>query len=570
QPDQRPELAREKLLEVHRATGRKKLQIILDLPDPAAFVRRLPLEDLFFLVKELERDEAAELVAMAAPHQVRGMIDLDCWKKDRVDSGRLKDWLSLLREGGGESLKEVLGTIDSSLLILQLRRSLRVYRREPEESPEELEEDFDFTLDNNYFIRFRRPQEESLLRALLEALFEQDHHRYLLIMEALLWSLDSILEEEAYRWRKSRLEDRGFPDYFDAIEVYHYLEPEGAEERLEQKEVLDPAGEPPEEGIMAPSYPVLARMPGNFFLESLGAGFTEEERERLQWELVYLANRGLVADRIDLSEPEAARGSLQRVQGYLNIGLEYLSGGRPERARELLRERYLQRLFQVGHSLLLKLGRRAARLEARGRLSPAGVPLSLLDSPYREVTLGLLKTRPQFFTGFGGAGGTEYRDFRELKEAQLVEETLEKVEFLEEFFFERLGVRPQALKELSLEGCYPDLLEDITLSTIFLTSWSWKVLEGSFDFLPLDAGRLEELHRALTELSRGRLTLRESLRSELFLWLEGIPAGDPKRLAHGQEFLSFCLNILEDEFIPLETSRGIDPRYIRGLLVRVY
>ncbi len=569
EPGRRLELFREKLVEIHRAAGRRKLELILDLPEPVGFVRRLALEDLFFLVKELDREEAAELVAMAAPEQVRGMIDLDCWKKDRVDSGRLKGWLSLLKEGGGEPLREAVGALDSSLLILQLRRSLRVYRREPDEDPGELAEDFDFTLDNNYFIRFRRPEEEPLLRALLEALFERDQGRYLLIMEAFLWSLDGVLEEEAYRWRKSRLGDHGFPDYFEALEIYQYLEPEGAEGRLERKAASDQAGEPPEEEAMAPGYLTLAGMPGNFFLESLGGGFPGEERERVQWELVYLANRALVADRVDFSEPEAAHKCLQRVQGYLNIGLEYLSGGGRDRARELLRERYLQSLFQVGNSLLRRLAGRAVRLEARGRLSPAGSPLSLLDAPYREVILGLLKTRPQFFTGFEGAGGTEYRDFRDLAEVKLLEETLEKVEFLEVFFFETLGVRPQALKELVLEGCYPESLEDITLSTVFLTSWSWKVLEGSFDFLPLHRGRLEELHRTLTVLSRGRLALRESLRSELFEWLEETLKGDPKRLVQGREFLSFCLDILQEEFIPIETSRGIDPRYIRGLLVRV-
>ena len=44
-------------------------------------------------------------------------------------------------------------------------------------------------------------------------------------MEEIYWSVEAELEEEAYRFRRARLNDRGFPDFFDAQDVFAYVNP---------------------------------------------------------------------------------------------------------------------------------------------------------------------------------------------------------------------------------------------------------------------------------------------------------------------------------------------------------
>src|SRR5690242_4815945 len=82
------------------APGRRKLDLVLNQPDPAAFVRRLPAEDLYFAVKEIGLADCAELLSLATPAQFRAFVDLDAWDRDAPNSTRLLQWLRVAREAG--------------------------------------------------------------------------------------------------------------------------------------------------------------------------------------------------------------------------------------------------------------------------------------------------------------------------------------------------------------------------------------------------------------------------------------------------------------------------------------
>ena len=45
-------------------------------------------------------------------------------------------------------------------------------------------------------------------------------------MEEIYWGVEAELEEEAYQFRRARLSDRGFPEYFEAQSVFAYIDPE--------------------------------------------------------------------------------------------------------------------------------------------------------------------------------------------------------------------------------------------------------------------------------------------------------------------------------------------------------
>ena len=43
-------------------------------------------------------------------------------------------------------------------------------------------------------------------------------------MQGIMWSVQSELEEWAYRWKSGRLQDDGFPDYYDALAAYRIVD----------------------------------------------------------------------------------------------------------------------------------------------------------------------------------------------------------------------------------------------------------------------------------------------------------------------------------------------------------
>src|SRR5205807_6308657 len=58
-----------------------------------------------------------------------------------------------------------------------------------------------------------------------EESFERDYDYFSSLMEEIYWGVDAELEENAYQFRRARLNDRGFPDFYDAQDVFAYLDP---------------------------------------------------------------------------------------------------------------------------------------------------------------------------------------------------------------------------------------------------------------------------------------------------------------------------------------------------------
>src|SRR5512136_1158610 len=63
---------------------------------------------------------------------------------------------------------------------------------------------------------------------------------YQRLMEALVWELDSELEEQEYRIRNARLSEYGFPDFEEALEIYRFIHPDSILQKGEPSSVKKP------------------------------------------------------------------------------------------------------------------------------------------------------------------------------------------------------------------------------------------------------------------------------------------------------------------------------------------
>jgi hypothetical protein len=102
---------------------------------------------------------------------------------------------------------------------------------------------------------------------------------------------------------------------------------------------------------------------------------------------------------------------VERVYGYLNIALEYLSQGDETKGAEILRGEYLKRLFQLGFSIVLSLKFKAEKLA---------------DTDYAtgKALSGLKSARPLYYRGFDADGIDGYREFREMRDIQIMSDFL--------------------------------------------------------------------------------------------------------------------------------------------------
>src|SRR5690349_4650161 len=83
-----------------RARRSRRADALLSEPDAAQLVPRLPVQELYYAIKEVGLADAQELVALASPEQVRGFLDLDVWQRDQLDVERMNEWLEALVEAG--------------------------------------------------------------------------------------------------------------------------------------------------------------------------------------------------------------------------------------------------------------------------------------------------------------------------------------------------------------------------------------------------------------------------------------------------------------------------------------
>src|SRR6185436_8704244 len=93
--------------------GYRRIDALLSSDDAAAAIAALSPNEVFELVHEVGFEDAADLIHLATPEQIRGCFDLDGWNKDQLDVAPLKPWLLSLLDAGFEKVGQVWGSLDA-------------------------------------------------------------------------------------------------------------------------------------------------------------------------------------------------------------------------------------------------------------------------------------------------------------------------------------------------------------------------------------------------------------------------------------------------------------------------
>lgn len=372
-----------------RASGKRRLDLILDARDPGALVRALPADELYFTIREVGLGDAVELVQLASAEQFKVFLDLDAWRQGRFEARRALPWLRAARAGALDDPKAAarlarkMRALDPEVRLLVLREALVVHDLKVVEDPH-VESDRTFrTADGAYLVEFLVEGSEYLaVRGMIDDLEAEEPFQLSRLLAALTWELPSELEETALRWRTGRLADLGYPSLEEALSWY---------------------ARPPARPAEAPGNP--ARAPG-FFLAPLAegsllaraaAGLPAEERLALELQLVGAGNAVMVADGVDPVDLDQVRAAVAGARAMVELGLSALAGGDAARAAEALSGTPVKRLFQEGFGRVLQLCWRAERLLKAGGAGSRRAPL--LDAPLGEALTALSSRRPRYWPG---------------------------------------------------------------------------------------------------------------------------------------------------------------------------
>lgn len=536
-----------------RASGRKKLDVILDSSDPGALVRSLPAQDLYFAVQEIGKADAAPLVQLATPSQFRTFIDLDAWRDDELVPGEVLFWLRLARGDDDEAFRAKLAKLDVEVVELLLRGIVRIYDVEEDGEPgDDVEGTIERTPEGRFFLVYEeRGAEYAAAKRLVDELYAEDPFKAARMLYAVRWELESELTETALRWRYARLADLGFPSLEEALSLYA---------RVDRKAPLPPpAGTP-------------ATRPG-FFLASLEHGslldralglVPEATRDALQLQLVAVLNAALVADRIDVTNVDAVRAHAGAVRDTISLGLaDLVEGDDPVRASALLAGTAVKRIFQVGFTRTLELKWRAERLLAELPLRLPGAAIPLAETPDGEAIAALLERRPRLYGGLDGpAAPPRVRPFATLEDLRRASAALDRAEALARAFA-AAGLDAKAAAAQVVEAWGEAGLARVRWGELLATAAAREAVGLGFAFEALPAARLAEALRAIFD-EGGRL--RDAFRAqatEAFLRRAG--GDEPVR-----RFVAAALARLEGELGPAVAAQGadaIEARFAAPLIV---
>src|SRR5262245_1486175 len=111
-----------------RAETKEQLDDFLARPDSPQTVKTASFEEIFFTVKNVGLADSLDLLPLVSGKQIRGFIDLDCWRKDTFVRKPFMEWMSAFIQAGAEETMKAISGIDDTVVSLFLKDLVQIGR----------------------------------------------------------------------------------------------------------------------------------------------------------------------------------------------------------------------------------------------------------------------------------------------------------------------------------------------------------------------------------------------------------------------------------------------------------
>ena len=162
-----------------------------------------------------------EIIALAAPDQVRAFFDLTVFKMGEPQFALMDEWfMAALAHGHGHASK-IFHALEEELQTLYLARGLRIYpRRRPRRRSARRTTSSAFTSPSTALSSSLAREKEAKIMHLVADLYANDWQEADRMLRDAKHTIFSELEDEITRVREARLSELGFPTREDAIHLF--------------------------------------------------------------------------------------------------------------------------------------------------------------------------------------------------------------------------------------------------------------------------------------------------------------------------------------------------------------
>lgn len=529
---------------VLQSTPADRARAIIDSPLTRQILERLSPQETYMIIKDSWGTDSQILLQYVPPETISHIIDMDCWEKDTLSVNALLDWLWEIYNSSVDSLQDALDALDLDIVILLFQSYIEVVQVVPtdERIPDLLDAGFE-SLDDNYYFLFKEEDEKTpLLKDMLSLIFTHHQDTYYAIMEGVIWEMKSYIEENIYEKRSLRLMELGFPPPDEAVGIYrrvqsHKLLNEGLSR--EKIPLMDK-----EQGLLPALYLDHLSQNTGLIVSSLNEA-SKETRERFVVEMIYLANKVVMADYRPLNEVEELKNSIDKASSLSSLGLAVAMKTRGASAREIIETMNAETLFALGYNVILDQ-------QIRLRQIMRTIDINLIPEELSAHAEGLLKKRPLY----------KDREFSSIEQLDEVTHTVDMIEALAAIA-ERLNWKGRTE---SFRGTNTGSAFD--LETVILTVLAVNFHDRSTDFRPLSIRELTEFIAAVTSSSAsGKRSAIPEFRRNLVEFLGSLAPGLQEKTI--EDTAGILLRRFEDEFSGIGRLEELDPRFITCLVVKV-
>ncbi len=544
-----------------------RLDVLLNHPNTLALVRQLPAQDLFITLKEVGLSDSLEILELVSPEQFQSFLDLDAWHHGRLDPIAMGTWLEAMASANPKRAVQAFRELDVELISLLLKMYAQVFDVNAEEEPQEMGLAHSTTPDGRYIVVLNAEKSEEnivyFLKEALEQLYQRDFSFAQRLIENVRWETISILEEEALQWRDGRMQDMGFAPFSEERDILAYVD-HAAKSHSHAPNIH--ASDKPNTSVLLHEIKT-----NRFFYQALSNASTEL-KQRVLNELVTTANRVHVAMGIDLGDTTALFDTVTHTLNTIETAMAYLSKGDSVQLQYVLAQNTMLRLFQIGHSLALKIGRdfRKVILDPNAGLSGSG--LLRLDSPLAEVAAGILLSEPMYYAGLSDPKKIDYRRFENLNDVGSTAAAIAESIFRSYL----IGPKGIGVTEEKIRAMDSDDKAKMPTHSVLLATWLCHQLLGSEpSLLPLEQLQIEQLwdklHASLEPSNFSKKDMDTCNLAVDKIAADLVPSPSMKTMEEAQlrtsKYVQLVMSAVSSE-LALIANKPIDLRYIASVRVK--
>ena len=561
-----------------RSDWQERVKIVRNSELADEIVVSMPDEEILLTFKGAGEETGLALIPHCSEEQLRFILDIDLWSEHAIDDERVLKWLDYFVTSGEKTVLDFVRTCDVELVVVFLGKLIRLI---PFDDAVEMGEELTSIVPDDIFIvQSLYPEETATIRLFLTTIMADDRNLYSELRYSTYRAIATEAEDEAYRWRNSRLEEKGILDYDEAARIY---------DSLSESEMQGLIGEeirPYYNGandVQVPAfYPLGLSGSRPLYYELLDGLEDSEVRNRIAGDASYVTNRLLIADGQTIGDVDATQTALSRLFSLANVGFLHLaekSGMEPVKVLEAV---CISNLFRVGLGLVTALKAEADEVGGSCPPMPGYREYALFEDYHVGVLKGLRMKVPQYYEPEADGTG-DYRDFVTPEEIATAGALLAQISVLAGACYDELDILSLASAGIAGTGgaatdaspAGPAAAEHAMIAAsrmdfgnLLMTGFVRFVLDGKFDIMPLkkkEVGRF--LSAAFVAGEDGGRSLDPALTEKFIAWLKRGTGLKGHRWAILEAYIMERLELVEEDLAGASSAKDVDPLLVESVLL---